>query len=44
MEVDINLNIFGKLHQKYSLIIERLGDILIELSEEYKKIPVPYVH
>lgn len=44
MLVDINLNIFGKLHQKYSLIIERLGNILLEISEEYKKIPVPYVH
>lgn len=44
MDVDINLNIFGKLHKKYSLIIERLGNILIELSEEYKKIPIPYVH
>jgi UDP-N-acetylglucosamine 2-epimerase (non-hydrolysing) len=44
MDVDINLNIYGKLHQKYSLIIERLGNILIELSEDYKKIPVPYVH
>lgn len=44
MDVDINLNIHGKLHEKYSLIIERLGNILIEISEEYKKIPVPYVH
>jgi len=44
MEVDINLNIFGKLHQKYSMIIERLGNILLELQEDYKKIPVPYVH
>lgn len=44
MEVDINLNIFGKLHQKFSMIIERLGNILIELSEDYRKIPVPYVH
>ena len=44
MKVDINLNIFGKLHQKYSLIIERLGNILLEMNDEYKKIPVPYVH
>lgn len=44
MNVDINLNIHGKLHEKYAMIIERLGHILIELSEEYKKIPVPYVH
>ena len=44
MMVDINLNIFGKLHKKFSLIIERLGNILLELNETYKKIPVPYVH
>lgn len=44
MNVDINLNIHGKLHEKYAMIIERLGTILIDISEEYKKIPVPYVH
>ena len=44
MEVDINLNIFWRIHKKYSLIIERLGEILIELNDDYKKIPVPYVH
>lgn len=44
MEVDIQLNITGKLHEKFSQIIERLGNILVILSEEYKKIPVPYVH
>ena len=44
MEVDINLNIFWRIHKKYSLIIERLWEILIELHEDYKKIPVPYVH
>jgi len=44
MDVDINLNIHGKLHEKYAMIIERLGHILIEISDEYKKIPVPYVH
>jgi UDP-N-acetylglucosamine 2-epimerase (non-hydrolysing) len=44
MTVDINLNISGKLHTKFSQIIDRLGNILLELSEEYKKIPVPYVH
>ena len=44
MNVDINLNIHGKLHEKYAMIIERLGHILLEISEEYKKIPVPYVH
>ncbi|NVP17697.1 UDP-N-acetylglucosamine 2-epimerase [Candidatus Gracilibacteria bacterium] len=44
MEVDINLNIFGPIHKKFSLVIERLGDFLVELSNNYKKIPVPYVH
>lgn len=44
MDVDINLNIFWKIHKKYSLIIERLWEILVELNEDYKKIPVPYVH
>ena len=44
MSVDVNLNISWKLHKKFSLIIERLWDFLIELSETYKKIPVPYVH
>lgn len=43
MCVDINLNIFWAIHKKYSLIIERLWNFLIELST-YKKIPVPYVH
>ncbi len=44
MDVDINLNIFWKIHKKYSLIIDRLWEILIELNESYKKIPIPYVH
>ena len=44
MEVDINLNIFWKIHKKYSLIIERLWDILVDLEENYQKIPIPYVH
>lgn len=44
MEVDINLNIFWRIHKKYSLIIERLWEILVALDEVYKKIPVPYVH
>lgn len=44
MTVDVNLNIFWPLHKKFSLIIERLGNFLVELSTEYKKIPVPYVH
>jgi len=44
MDIDVNLNIFWKLHKKYSLVIERLWNFLNELNEEYKKIPVPYVH
>jgi|GEM_PF-1006243 hypothetical protein len=44
MDVDLNLNIFGKIHKKFSLVIDRLGDFLLDLSENYKKIPVPYVH
>lgn len=44
MDVDINLNIFWDIHKKYSLIIERLWDLLVEFYEEYKKIPIPYVH
>lgn len=44
MEVDINLNIFGLIHKKFSLVIERLWDILVDIHENYKKIPVPYVH
>ena len=44
MEVDINLNISWKIHHKFSQIIERLGDILIDININYKKIPVPYVH
>ena len=44
MHVDVNLNISGKLHEKFAQIIERLGNFLVELSENYHKIPVPYVH
>lgn len=44
MIVDVKLNVSGKLHEKFSQIIERLGNFLIELSEKYDKIPVPYVH
>jgi UDP-N-acetylglucosamine 2-epimerase (non-hydrolysing) len=44
MQVDIELNISGKLHEKFSQIIDRLGGILVEMSEEYGKIPIPYVH
>jgi len=43
MIVDINLNIFWPIHKKYSLIIERFWNILVELAS-HKKIPVPYVH
>lgn len=44
MDVDVNLNIFWPIHKKFSLVIERLGDFLVELSNNYKKIPIPYVH
>jgi len=44
MQVDINLNIFWPIHKKFSLIIERLWNFLVELNDKYKKIPVPYVH
>lgn len=44
MEVDINLNISWSLHVKYSQIIERLWNILVKINEEYKILPVPYVH
>lgn len=44
MEVDINLNISGTIHWKYSMIIERLWDILVKIKDEFDKIPVPYVH
>lgn len=44
MEVDINLNIFGPIHKKYSLIVERLWNTLTTIAEKYNKIPVPYVH
>ncbi len=44
MVVDINLNIFWDIHKKYSLIVERLWDILVSIYKAYKKIPIPYVH
>ncbi len=44
MDVDVNLNIFWDIHKKYSLIVERLGDLLVKIYNDYKKIPVPYVH
>lgn len=44
MNVDINLNIFWPIHKKFSLIVERLWDLLVELNDNYKKIPIPYVH
>jgi UDP-N-acetylglucosamine 2-epimerase (non-hydrolysing) len=43
MDVDINLNIYGPIHKKFSLIIERLGNVLIRISE-LGKTPIPYVH
>jgi len=44
MRVDINLNIFWNIHKKFSLVIDRLGDILISLYNNYNKTPIPYVH
>ncbi len=44
MIVDVELNIYWKLHKKFSLVIERLWDFLVDLSTNYKKIPIPYVH
>lgn len=44
MCIDINLNIFWTIHKKYSLIVERLWDILVEINKKYNKIPIPYVH
>lgn len=44
MIVDVKLGISGKLHEKYSQVIERLGTFLVELSEGYGKLPIPYVH
>jgi len=44
MSVDVNLNIYWAIHKKFSLIIHRLWDFLVELNTSYKKIPVPYVH
>jgi len=43
MEVDINLNIEGKYHQKIAQVIHRLGDIFEQMNE-MGKIPIPYVH
>jgi len=44
MVVDIELNIYWEITDKYSLIVKRLWDFLKNLQENYKKIPVPYVH
>lgn len=44
MEVDVNLNIFGSIHKKYALIVERLWDLIVRLKEEYERFPIPYVH
>ena len=44
MDVDINLNIYWDIHKKYSLIVERLWDLLVNIYNDYKKIPIPYVH
>lgn len=44
MVVDVKLGISGKLHEKFSQVIDRLGNFLEELATKYDKIPVPYVH
>ena len=44
MIVDVKLGISGKLHEKFSQVIDRLGNFLDELATNYHKIPVPYVH
>ena len=44
MDVCVNLNIFWPIHKKFSLIVERLWNFLVELNTNYKKIPIPYVH
>ena len=44
MDVDVNLNIYWDIHKKYSLIVERLWDFLVSIYDDYKKIPIPYVH
>lgn len=44
MIVDINLNINGKIHEKFAQVIHRLGDIFEKLGNEYHKNPIPYVH
>lgn len=44
MMVDVKLGISGKLHEKFSQVIDRLGNFLDKLATEYDKIPVPYVH
>lgn len=44
MIVDVKLGISGKLHEKFSQVIDRLGNFLEKLATEYNKIPVPYVH
>lgn len=44
MIVDVKLNISGKLHEKFSQVIERLGNFLEKLNKDFDKIPIPYVH
>lgn len=44
MKVDVRLNISGQLHEKFSQVIDRLGNFLVALSQQYNKIPIPYVH
>lgn len=44
MEVDVNLNISWTIHDKYSQIVKRFGDFILELNSRFNIIPVPYVH
>lgn len=44
MEVDVNLNISWTIHDKYSQIVKRFWDFILELNSRFNIIPVPYVH
>lgn len=44
MEVDVNLNISWTIHDKYSQIVKRFWDFILELNSRFNIIPIPYVH
>lgn len=44
MEVDVNLNISWTIHDKYSQIVKRFWDFIVDINKKYNIIPVPYVH